>query len=234
MGKGDGLSCANSAPTKRRGTLNMNPDEAERKRTEFLKNSNAGEVLGVVEGRPLIPSPATKHKPGRGRVLPLGKHKISKIVTGGQSGVDRGSLDFARSRGVDVGGWCPKGGWAEDMTTSPGLLGSYPEMQETESDQVEQRTQWNVRDSDATLIFLADSLSSGSNLTADTAKALGLPHKTVSLNDVDTEEIRRWIQSLDHVSVLNLAGPRESENPGSYKKIQKILEDIFSPEKFKT
>lgn len=201
--------------------------QAESKRDAFGEGVKRGQIMGVIEGAPLVVSPKTKHRPGKREVLNAGKNKISKIITGGQSGVDRGSLDFARRRRVDVGGWYPRGGWAEDMKSAPGLLQFYPEMKETDAREVERRTQWNVRDSDATIIFLADRISSGSNLAADTAKALRLPHKVVSLEQPDSEEIRAWLESLPELETLNLAGSRESENPGSYQKIQEILADIF-------
>ena len=52
--------------------------------------------------------------------------RINKIVSGGQSGVDRAALDFANEVSLDYGGWCPKGGWAEDLQEPPGLLNDYP------------------------------------------------------------------------------------------------------------
>jgi hypothetical protein len=70
-----------------------------------------------------------------------------KIVSGGQSGVDRAALDVAIARGIPYGGWCPKGGWAEDMPAPPGLLAHYPHLRETPSADPAERTAWNVRDS---------------------------------------------------------------------------------------
>ena len=76
-----------------------------------------------------------------------------KIISGGQSGVDRAALDVAIERGMEWGGWCPKGGWAEDFPNPPGLLPHYPHLKETPLPHPLQRTEWNVRDSDATLIL---------------------------------------------------------------------------------
>jgi hypothetical protein len=73
-----------------------------------------------------------------------------KIISGGQSGVDRAALDVAIERGMEWGGWCPKGGWAEDFPNPPGLLPHYPHLRETPEPHPLQRTEWNVRDSDAT------------------------------------------------------------------------------------
>ena len=75
-----------------------------------------------------------------------------EIISGGQTGVDRAALDVAIERGMAWGGWCPKGGWAEDFPDPPGLLAKYPHLKETAHSHPLQRTEWNVRDSDATLI----------------------------------------------------------------------------------
>src|SRR6185295_9106746 len=76
-----------------------------------------------------------------------------KIISGGQTGVDRAALDEAIERGMDWGGWCPKGGWAEDYPEPPGLLAKYSHFKETPDPYPLQRTEWNVRDSDAALII---------------------------------------------------------------------------------
>ena len=80
--------------------------------------------------------------------------KIYRIRTGGQSGVDRAAMDFAREYGIPLCGWCPKNGWAEDYPDSPGVLLDYPELTETPSDGTEQRTKWNMRDADAILTII--------------------------------------------------------------------------------
>ncbi len=80
---------------------------------------------------------------------------IGCVVSGGQSGVDRAALDTAVELGLPYGGWCPRGGWAEDLTEPPGLLARYPRLRATPGSEPAQRTRWNVRDSDATLILLA-------------------------------------------------------------------------------
>ena len=80
--------------------------------------------------------------------------KIRKIRTGGQSGVDRAALDVARELNIEICGWCPRGGWAEDYTTPPGLLSDYPELTETPSAGTTQRTLWNMRDADAILTII--------------------------------------------------------------------------------
>ena len=77
-----------------------------------------------------------------------------KLLSGGQSGVDRAALDVAIERGIPYGGWCPKGGWAEDFPTPPGLLAKYPALQESPSADPAQRTEANVREADACLTIV--------------------------------------------------------------------------------
>ncbi len=70
------------------------------------------------------------------------------VVSGGQTGADRAALDWALTHGVECGGWCPKGRKAEDRPIDL----KYP-LKETPSESYIQRTEWNVRDSDATILF---------------------------------------------------------------------------------
>ena len=102
--------------------------------------------------------------------------------------------------------------------TPPGLLRAYPELVETPTDDAAVRTEWNVRDSDATLLLTdrPDSLSGGTALTRDLATRLGRPFLVTSTAEVET--VRSWLQELREQSgqplVLNVAGPRESKEPG--------------------
>lgn len=141
-------------------------------------------------------------------------HPVLKIVSGGQTGVDRAALDAALACGLPVGGWCPAGRRAED-----GVIAARYPLLETPSEKYPQRTAWNVRDSDATLILTLRELDNGSKLTADVAHRLGKPCLVASLNSypatIDLQEILPW--TLDEV-VLNVAGPRESRCPGIYPR----------------
>ena len=74
---------------------------------------------------------------------------------GGQSGVDRAVLEVAVEKGIDYGGWCPQGGWAEDIIQPPGVMTVFPNLRETPSADPAQRTEWNVRDSDVTLVLVS-------------------------------------------------------------------------------
>lgn len=154
-----------------------------------------------------------------------------KIVSGGQTGVDRAALDLALDLGLDYGGWCPQGGWAEDMANPPGLLKKYPKLLETPSPQPAQRTEWNVRDSSATLILVCGrckQFSAGTQLTFDLALQW---NKSVLKVDIDQDNLLtllgEWISSFGEDLVLNVAGCRESECPGIYSATKKIMKELI-------
>ncbi|HAM44043.1 MAG TPA: hypothetical protein DCM67_03330, partial [Propionibacteriaceae bacterium] len=106
------------------------------------------------------------------------------------------------------------GGWAEDFAEPPGLLAHYRRLRETPSVEVTQRTEWNVRDSTATLAVGASSRSPGLALTIDFAHAFGKPVRCVQPTEVDAT--LAFLVGLPHPTVLNIAGPRKSEQPGVY------------------
>lgn len=146
-----------------------------------------------------------------------------RVVSGGQTGVDRAALDAAMALGLDVGGWCPAGRRAEDGAIPQG----YP-LRETESADYAVRTEWNVRDSDATLILYRGALTGGTALTAKLARRLGRP---LLVRDLDSEpepgEVALWLRA-NRVRVLNCAGPRESGAPGVGRAARALLERVFA------
>jgi hypothetical protein len=131
------------------------------------------------------------------------------LVSGGQTGVDRAALDVALALGVPCQGWCPAGRTAEDGP----LPARYP-LRETPSADPAQRTRWNVRDSDATLALGFGAPRGGTALALEEAARLGRPHRALRLGSgPDPETVRTWL--AEHgVERLNVAGPRESEEPG--------------------
>jgi hypothetical protein len=152
--------------------------------------------------------------------------RIVRIVSGGQTGADRAALDVAIELGVGYGGWCPAGGWAEDLPDPPGLLARYPHLREAESREPDVRTRLNVRDSDATLIVRrAGVQSSGSDLTLETAQSLGRP-ALVTDGDVDT--VVAWLRELGGDVTLNVAGPRASGQPGVYETTRRLLLEVLA------
>lgn len=158
--------------------------------------------------------------------------RLQKIVSGGQTGVDRAALDAALAHDVPVGGWCPRGRRAED--------GAIPErypLKETPSEAYEQRTTWNVRDSDGTLILTAGVLEGGTALTKQMAQRRGRPVLHVRIADpAPVPMIRAWGEEHD-VRILNVAGPRASEVEGIYESARAILDaflDALSKDEART
>jgi len=148
---------------------------------------------------------------------------LQKIISGGQTGVDRAALDAALARGLSVGGWCPKGRRAEDGR----IPGDYP-LRETPSDEYAQRTAWNVRDSDGTLIIAPEPLSGGTALTQTEADDQGKPVLHVHPADpVPVPMIRAW-GTEQGIEVLNVAGPRASEVDGIYEAARTILNELLA------
>jgi hypothetical protein len=133
------------------------------------------------------------------------------ILSGGQTGVDRAALDVAMERGMPCGGWCPARRLAEDGPIDP----RYP-LRETPSADPARRTEWNVRDSDGTLLLVTGAPSPGTARTREIAGRLGRP---VHLHHLDTppdaDAFRGWL-AIHKIRTLNVAGPRESESPGIY------------------
>jgi hypothetical protein len=150
---------------------------------------------------------------------------VRKIVSGGQSGVDRAALDVAMGLGLAVGGWCPRGRRAEDGPIDGRYL-----LTETPSAGYAQRTRRNVRDSDFTLILSWGEPTGGTALTLRMARRLGRPHAVIDLADEGgwDAEVRRVAARLAGAAVLNVAGPRESERPGAYARAGALLRRLLA------
>ncbi len=151
------------------------------------------------------------------------RHSPTKIISGGQTGVDRGALDAAVALGIAHGGWCPRGRLAEDGP----IPGRY-ELHETDSPDYPVRTERNVLDSDATLILCRGQVSGGTELTLRLAERHRRPCLVVDLDrPLDVDPVRRWLVS-HQVQVLNLAGPRESQSPGIGALAAGFVRELFS------
>lgn len=159
------------------------------------------------------------------------KLQISQIISGGQTGADRAALDVAIELGIDYGGRCPAGGWAEDFPEPPGLLAFYPRLTPTAEREPGVRTRLNVRDSDATLVVWdGQTPSPGTQLTIETARDLGRP---LLVTPGDTEDTLAWLATLGGAVVLNVAGPRESNCPGTYARTARLLGEALAPKPIK-
>jgi Circularly permutated YpsA SLOG family len=157
-----------------------------------------------------------------------------KLMSGGQTGVDRAVLDVAIERGLDYGGWCPKGGWAEDFPKPPGLLANYPQLQETPLADPVQRTEWNVRDADACVILVGAGgvdVSAGTALAQEAAHRYRKPLLVVNLAETDTlNRAALWlrVQQARHANLkLAIGGPRESEAPGIYARAAVLIRALI-------
>lgn len=155
---------------------------------------------------------------------------ITRIVSGGQTGVDRAALDAALRHGLPYGGWCPRGGWAEDLPSPPGLRDRYPFLRETATDDPAERTAANVRDSDATLVLtVGGATSPGTERTVTVAERLGRPCLRVDAQDADgVGQVLAWLSDLGCPVALNVAGPRESEAPSAYHLGSTFLDRLLS------
>lgn len=144
---------------------------------------------------------------------------ITKIISGGQTGVDQAALLVASEMGIETGGWCPYGGLDENNRS---LLGQYnlkeiPGLSLEES--IPARTKRNIDDSDGTLIIVPSisdthKIPDGTTLTIQHAKQKNKPYLIIAINDTHcVESIKSWI--INHnIKILNIAGPRESSHPG--------------------
>jgi hypothetical protein len=147
---------------------------------------------------------------------------IERIISGGQTGVDRAALDVALDLGLPVGGWVPKGRRAED-----GLIPDRYPLKETPSRDYEQRTEWNVRDSDATLVLTTARPEGGTLSTLELAHKLEKPVFVVDLlKPRNMASIQYWLE-FEKVKVLNVAGPRETKVPGIRSMAMEFMKDLL-------
>jgi hypothetical protein len=150
------------------------------------------------------------------------KVMFTKIISGGQTGVDRAALDVALELGISCGGWCPRGRRAADGA----IPLRYP-LLETPSRKYPQRTAWNVHDSDGTLVLSLGEPTGGTAFTIRCARKHGKPVFVVDLcENARPGLVKEWAES-HHVRVLNIAGPREREKPGVYDQARRFLNDLL-------
>jgi putative molybdenum carrier protein len=152
---------------------------------------------------------------------PHPRRYLRRLISGGQTGADRAALDAAIALGIPHGGWAPRGRWAED-----GPLARRYHLQETKSALVAVRTEWNVRDADATVIFSHGKLTGGSALTRRLARKHRKPVLHVNLAKQSAaralERLHAWLGEVQP-RVLNIAGPRASKDPRLYGRVYELL-----------
>ena len=153
---------------------------------------------------------------------------ITKIISGGQSGSDRGALDACLALGVPHGGFCPRGRKAED-----GVIPACYNLIEHESEGYPARTAANVESSDGTVIFTMGAMTPGSRLTMNICKSLGRPWLHIDVTGVWDGKftathgiILNFLQN-NFITVLNVAGSRESSAPGIQKSVASLLRCVL-------
>jgi Circularly permutated YpsA SLOG family len=149
-----------------------------------------------------------------------------KIISGGQTGVDRAALDVALKHRIDCGGWCPAGRLDE--------IGRIPDrypVWELEHGGFTERTLQNVKDADGTVIIYPGKLSGGTEQTVRFCLEQQRPHQLLDASKIPTEEAARLIADFvrNHkIDTLNVAGPRESEWPEGYDYAYRALETFLT------
>jgi hypothetical protein len=147
---------------------------------------------------------------------------FSKIISGGQTGVDRAALDVALELGIPCGGWCPQGRKAEDGPIDP----KYP-LKETLSPNYPHRTEKNLREADGTLILTKGPVSGGTSFTVQLAVEYKKPHLIIDFDDkIDPLMVRAWGEK-NQIKILNVAGPRESKVQGIHDRAVDFLKKVL-------
>lgn len=160
--------------------------------------------------------------------------KLKQIISGGQTGTDQAALQAAIDSGLSHGGWCPPGRICEN-----GKIPDQFDLKETPSERDpsasdiprSQRTIWNVRDSDASLIFMRpEHKDKGTELAIQTFVDLGKPYLIIDpANGETVAMIKKWLNEMD-IEILSIGGPGEHSNPGIYNTVYDILIQIFTIE----
>jgi len=150
------------------------------------------------------------------------RSRLRRIVSGGQTGVDRAALDAAREVGLGVGGWCPRGRRAEDGRVPD----DYP-LEETRTADYRERTRRNVLVADATLVLTRGAPAGGTAYTLGVARRAARPCLVVDLQAPPAiESVRAWL-AANRVGTLNVAGPRESRHPGIHARARSFLRRLL-------
>lgn len=147
---------------------------------------------------------------------------IEKIISGGQTGVDRAALDVAMANGIDCGGSCPAGRAADDGP----IPERYPLVETVEHDHFV-RTGNNVRDADATLLLYRQRLHGGTAYAVEMARHMDKPVLAIDVDaSPDAAAVADWIRSLQ-IGTLHIGGQREVTSPGIYEQARAFIQDVI-------
>ena len=151
---------------------------------------------------------------------------LARIVSGGQTGSDRGALDAALDCGFPCGGWCPEGRIADDGVISA----EYPVV-ELPGAGYRKRTIRNIVDSDGTVIFCHGEPIGGSSLTLRQCQHLNKPHLVVDMLSVTQSDAAAFIHTWSEahgIRVLNVAGPSEGRAPGTQEWVASAIRALIA------
>jgi hypothetical protein len=146
--------------------------------------------------------------------------RLVKIISGGQTGADRGGLDAAIELGIPHGGWCPYGRRADD-----GQVPFVYQLRELTTSDYPARTRTNIEESDGTVVFVLGQVTPGSRFTLALCKEMEKPHIVLRLNEGAeflANRLRYWIARYS-IHVMNVAGSREKFSPGIQRDVRNIL-----------
>lgn len=149
-----------------------------------------------------------------------------KIVSGGQTGVDRAALDVALKHRIECGGWCP----ADRLDEFGRIPDRYP-VRELGAGGFTERTLQNVKDSDGTVIIFSTKLAGGTEQTVRFCVELRRPHQLIDGLKVPADQAARLIAEFVHkheIKILNVAGPRQTEWPEGYDYASHVLDALLS------
>lgn len=148
-----------------------------------------------------------------------------KIISGGQTGVDRAALDVALGHGIDCGGWCPAGRLDEF-----GKIPYHYPVHELKGGGFTERTWQNVKDSDGTVVIYPRELRGGTEETVRFCVELDQPHRLIDASRITTENAAKLIADFvrkNKIGILNVAGPRQSEWPEGYDYASRVVNAFF-------
>lgn len=151
---------------------------------------------------------------------------LQRIHSGGQTGADIAALEIALEKGFPHGGWCPKG-----RRSLAGPIPNCYALHETPSEDYLQRTEWNARDSDGTVVFtIAAKASGGSLRTIDFARKHRKPWLHLSRENPGHKGFScRLVHFIEEhgIKTLNIAGSRESKEPGIHHWVREVLGQVI-------
>jgi len=148
--------------------------------------------------------------------------KAVKIISGGQTGVDRAALDVALRHAIECGGWCP-GGRLDEFGKIPD---HYP-VRELQGGGFSERTLQNVKHSDGTVVIYQVELRGGTEQTIRFCVALERPYQLIDASKFSAEDAAKLIADFvrkNKIGILNVAGPRQSEWPEGYDYASRALD----------